>query len=282
MHKHQPLISIIIPCHNSANYIKETLLSIYHQSYQNFEIIAIDDGSNDNTLEILYEEAKKESRLKVLSQENTYCVKARIHAIQYARGNYLVCLDSDDLLGIDYLKVCVDAAEADKKLAIVYTDAFLFGARNEPWKLPKFALPDFLLQNCIYITALIRKKDYDAVGGFDSNMTFIEDWELFISIIKNGGKVKQIHQPLFYYRQRLDESSVSNLASDIKVSDNLLRIYNKHYDFYKENGIFLQLLTSYTLKQYELKRKKYNNPLRKYFYKWFNPRRYQKIQPYLE
>ena len=53
MHKHQPPISIIIPCYNSANYIKETLLSIYHQSYQNFEIIAIDDGSNDNTLEIL-------------------------------------------------------------------------------------------------------------------------------------------------------------------------------------------------------------------------------------
>lgn len=59
MYKHQPLISIIIPCYNSANYIKETLSSIYHQSYQNFEIIAIDDGSNDNTLEILYEEAKK-------------------------------------------------------------------------------------------------------------------------------------------------------------------------------------------------------------------------------
>ena len=69
MHKHQPLVSIIIPCYNSANYIKETLFSVYQQSYQNFEIIAIDDGSTDDTLNILYECATKEPRLKVIPQK---------------------------------------------------------------------------------------------------------------------------------------------------------------------------------------------------------------------
>ncbi len=278
----QPLVSIIIPCYNTAAYIRETLESVYNQTYQNFEIIAIDDGSTDNTLEILHECAVAEPRLKVIAQENTYCVKARIHAIQYAQGDYLVCLDSDDILEKNYLKVCVEAAEENKDLAIIYTDAILFDAKNKPWKLPEFKLPDFLLQNCIYITALIRKTHYNAVGGFDSNMTFIEDWELFISIIKNGGKVKRIHQPLFLYRQRIDESSVSNLASDTRLSDNMLRIYNKHYEFYKENGIFFQSLTESMVKQYQVNRKKYNHPFRKYFYKWFKPKKYQKIQAYLE
>lgn len=240
MNTSHPLVSIIIPCYNSAAYIKETLFSVYQQSYKNFEIIAIDDGSTDDTLNILYECATKEPRLKVIPQKNTYYVKARVNAIQHAQGDYLVCLDSDDILGIDYLKVCIEAAEKDKELSIVYTDAILFDSKNKPWNLPKFELRRFLLQNCIYVTALIRKSHYDAAGGFDINMTQLEDWELFISIIKNGGKIKQIHKSLFYYRQRSDNSSVSNLSNSNKLSDNMLRIYNKHYDFYKKNDIYFQ------------------------------------------
>lgn len=282
MTKTQSLVSIIIPCYNTAAYVRETLESVYRQTYQNFEIIAIDDGSTDNTLAILHECAVAEPRLKVISQENTYYIQARINAIQHARGDYLVCLDSDDILEPDYLKVCVEAAEEDKDLSIVYTDAVFFDAKNKPWKLPDFKLPDFLLQNCIYVTALIRKTHYDAVGGFDSTMTMIEDWELFISLIQNGGKVKRIRQPLFRYRQRADSSSVSNLASDLKLSDNILKIYNKHYEFYKENGIYCHLLFSGFNKEQNEKHTKYNQPLRKYFYKWFKPKKYQSIKKYLK
>ena len=281
MHKHQPLVSIIIPCYNSANYIKETLFSVYQQSYNNFEIIAIDDGSTDDTLNILYEFATKEPRLKVIPQKNTYYIKARVNAIQHAQGDYLVCLDSDDILGIDYLKVCIEAAEKDKELSIVYTDAILFDSQNKPWNLPKFELRRFLLENCIYVTALIRKSHYDAAGGFDINMTQLEDWELFISIIKNGGKIKQIHKSLFYYRQRSDNSSVSNLSNSNKLSDNMLRIYNKHYDFYKKNDIYFQSLVSPAIKQYDEKlkfSKKFKNYLKLIFYKYFNKKRYNKLK----
>ena len=78
---HTPLVSIIIPCYNTSAYIEDTLASVYRQSYQNFEIIAIDDGSSDNTLEVLYKCAALESRLKVIAQENTYTVRARMNAI---------------------------------------------------------------------------------------------------------------------------------------------------------------------------------------------------------
>ena len=99
MNTSHPLVSIIIPCYNSAAYIKETLFSVYQQSYKNFEIIAIDDGSTDDTLNILYEYATTEPRLKVIAQKNTYYIKGRVNAIQHAEGDYLVCLDSDDILG---------------------------------------------------------------------------------------------------------------------------------------------------------------------------------------
>ena len=112
-------------------------------------------------------------------------------------------------------------------------------------------------------------------------MTQLEDWELFISIIKNGGKIKQIYKSLFYYRQRSDNSSVSNLSNSNKLSDNMLRIYNKHYDFYKKNDIYFQSLVSPAIKQYDEQLKfikKFKNYLKLIFYKYFNKKRYNKLK----
>ncbi|MDO5059777.1 MAG: glycosyltransferase family 2 protein, partial [Neisseria sp.] len=136
-----------------------------------------------------------------------------------------------------------------------------------------FDLKSFLLSNGLYVTALIRKAHFDAAGGFDTGLTMNEDWDLFISMIKRGGKVYKIPETLFFYRQRENLSSVCNTASKEKKSDNLLKIYNKHYDFYKENGIYFHEMMEMLIK----KEKHYNMPLRKWFYKWFKPKRYQAL-----
>lgn len=181
------LISIIIPCFNAEKYISETLDSVINQTYQNIEVIAIDDGSTDDTLKVLYEYQQKMPNLKVISQQNTYCIIARQNAIAYAKGEYLVCLDSDDKLHPTYVEKCIELAQKDD-LDIVYTDAQYFDAINKKWDLPEFKLPDFLHCNCIYVTAMIGKSAFDAVGGFDTSLTHFEDWDLFISIIKHNKK----------------------------------------------------------------------------------------------
>lgn len=224
-------------------------------------------------MEVLKSYAHKYPNLQVLSQSNTYCVIARQNAIACAKGKYLVCLDSDDKLAPEYLEKCVTVAEADKKLSVVYSDAMLFDGKNKAWDLPEFQVERFLLSNCIYVTALIRKADFDAVGGFDVGLNMFEDWELFISLIKNGGQVHRIHEPLFYYRQRKNASSVTNQASKTKQSDNLFKIYSKHYQFYCDNGIYFQEFFAAHIKRQEY----YEKPWRKLAYKWFKPRKYQKI-----
>lgn len=181
------LVSIIIPCFNAEKYIAETLDSVIDQTYQNIEVIAIDDGSTDDTLKVLYEYQQKMPNLKVISQQNTYYVIARQNAIAHAKGEYLVCLDSDDKLHPTYIEKCHQLAKKER-LDIVYTDAQYFDAVNKKWDLPEFKLPDFLHCNCIYITAMIRKSAFDAVGGFDTSLTQFEDWDLFISIIKHNKK----------------------------------------------------------------------------------------------
>lgn len=235
-----PLVSVIIPCYNTAEYIQETLDSVFNQTYQNIEVIAIDDGSTDNTLQKLNENKEKYSQLKVITQRNTYNVIARKNAAKYAKGKYLIFLDSDDKIAPTYIEKCCEIAEKDQNIAAVYSMADFFDAKNEPWQLPEFKLPDFLYGNCIYISALIRKSEFDKVGGFDENLTQFEDWDLYISLVKNGGKVYRLPETLFYYRQRENLSSVSNTASKAKISENMFKIYTKHYDVYVDNGIYFQ------------------------------------------
>ena len=270
-----PLISVIIPCHNSAKYIQETLDSLLAQTWTNFEVIMIDDASTDNTVEILKQYQQNDARLHLIEQKiNTYCVKARQNAITHAKGEYLVCLDSDDKLAPTYLEKCVLAAEQDKSLSIVYTDGVLFGRVNKPWILPEFNPRDFLLHCSIYITALIRKSDFDAVGGFDTSLTLCEDWELFISLIERGAKVHRIREPLFFYRRRENHSSATDAASQARQSDNVLKIYTKHYDFYKSHSIYFHDLIAARNKE----NKYYEKPHRKWFYKLFKPKQYKIIQ----
>ena len=275
-----PLISVIIPCHNSAEYISETLDSLLASSWKNFEVLAIDDASSDNTVDILRSYQQRDNRIHIIEQQqNTYCVIARQNAIAHAKGEYLVCLDSDDKLAPTYLEKCVSAAEQDKSLSIVYTDGMLFGRKNGPWKIPEFAPRQFLMHCSIYVSALIRKSDFDAVGGFDTSLTLCEDWELFISIIKNGGKVHRIHEPLFFYRQRLDHSSASDIGYQFKerLSDNIFHIYSKHYDFYKQHHIYFSDIWDCQNKIVKMYKRYYLYSLRRFFYQWFKPKKYQEI-----
>lgn len=268
-----PLVSVIIPCYNTAEYIQETLDSVFNQTYQNIEIIAIDDGSTDSTLQKLYENKKIHPQLKVITQKNTYNVIARNNAVKYAKGKYLIFLDSDDKIAPVYIEKCCEVAEKDKSIAAVYSRADFFDAKSKPWKLPEFKLPDFLYGNCIYISALIRKSEFDKVDGFDENLTQFEDWELYISLVKNGGKVYRLPETLFYYRQREDLSSVTNTASKQKVSDNMFKIYSKHYNFYIENGIYFQdmMRKAFNLTSADKRNSKYSKLITKIRYKLFKP-----------
>lgn len=277
MTKTQPLVSIIIPCYNTAAYVRETLESVYNQTYQNFEIIAIDDGSTDNTLKILHECAIAEPRLKVIAQDNSYVVKARMNAIQYATGKYLVCLDSDDKLDKTYLAKTINIAEESSDIAVVYSNLYLFGKKNKIGQLKQITTEQLLLNHGMYVSALIKKSAFDAVNGFDVSLTHYEDWELFISIAKNGGKIKFINEPLFYYRQREDGSSACNTATEAKQSENFIKIYTKHYDFYQQNGIYAHRMIEALDKYKTQKIKYYSQPIRKWFYQIFKHRHWKKI-----
>ena len=117
-------ISVIIPCYNAARYLAECLDSILAQSEQDFEMILVDDGSGDDTLAIAQAYAKRDARIHVYHQENAGVCAARNHAMEYAQGEWITFVDSDDLLVPDAFEVMLGAVRDETDMVVCAHETF--------------------------------------------------------------------------------------------------------------------------------------------------------------
>jgi len=236
------LISVIVPCYNQAKYLDESLQSVLNQSFTDWECIIVNDGSTDATEVVSNEWIKKDSRFKYINQDNGGLSSARNLGIKKAESEFILPLDADDKIGGDYLERAYQAFQESKELKVVYCEAKKFGDANELWKLPEFSLYNLSRKNMIFCSALFRKKDWEAIGGFDVNMVHgWEDWEFWISMLKNGGLVKKIESVQFYYRIKSHSMLKAMDEEKIKRTEEYLSI--KHADFFIEQlGSFSSLL----------------------------------------
>lgn len=255
------LISIIVPCYNQADYLDESLQSVLNQSFVDWECIIVNDGSTDLTEVISNEWGKKDSRFKYILQANGGLSSARNLGIKKAESEFILPLDADDKIGENYLELAYQAFQENKDLKVVYCEAKKFGDVNKLLQLPEFSLYNLSKKNMIFCSALFRKKDWESIGGFDVNMIHgWEDWEFWISMLKNGGLVKKIESVQFYYRVK-DVSMLKAMdAQKTRETEEYLSV--KHSDFFVEQlGSFSSLLreTERVKKSYEekLKSKKF-------------------------
>lgn len=223
-------ISVIIPYFNSSRTILETVKSLEKQSFKAFEVIIVDDGSTmEEAAQLSLLESNKLNYL-MLKQENKGATEARNYGAQCAKGSYLIFLDSDDIIAPTYLEKCFNILEGNKNIKLVYSLARRFDASDEPWQLGDFhEFKDILHYNMIPIIAMHRKNDFFSVGQFDKNLSFFEDWDLWIRLLKDGGRVFRINEVLFYYRMRKSEDSLTNF----KDKNNFINIINKNYIYNK-------------------------------------------------
>jgi len=228
------LVSIIVPCYNQAEYLSESLQSVLDQDYSYWECIIVNDGSPDDTEAVAKSWIAKDKRFKYLFQENKGIVGARNTGISLSKGVYILPLDADDKISVKYLTHAVQAFKADVDLKVVYCKAEKFGDVCGLWKLRPFSLFNLSRFNMIFCSALYRKKDWVRVGGYDEKMKDgIEDWEFWIAILKNGGKVECLEEVGFFYRIK-PNSRTENLNEE-----RILPLYEymniKHSDFFVEH-----------------------------------------------
>jgi glycosyltransferase involved in cell wall biosynthesis len=256
-----PLVSIIVPCYNQAQYLGEALESILNQTYTDWECIIVNDGSPDNTEEVAQEWVAKDARFIYLYKENGGLSSARNAGIAIAKGEFILPLDADDKISINYTELAIETFEKNTSLTLVYCKAEKFGEETGSWNLPAFSLFNLARGNMIFCSSFFRKRDWELVGGYDINMKYgSEDWEFWISILKNGGEVKRLEEVGFYYRVKL-VSMVKQFKEDkTKYLHEYMSL--KHTTFFiTQYGSFMELNASLkkAKKQYteNLKSEKY-------------------------
>ncbi|MFA6701316.1 MAG: glycosyltransferase family A protein [Dysgonamonadaceae bacterium] len=223
------VVSVIIPAHNAEEYLEETVKSVLNSSYKNIEIIIMDDGSNDKTGEIADSLAKKYLNISSFHQVNKGVAAARNEAIKQSKGKYILPLDADDLISIDYIEKAVTILEENVDVKVVYGNAQFFGNKFGKWDLPDFDINLLARRNIIYVSGIYRRKDYDKTGGYSEEIAGLEDWDFWISMFKTGGKVKYIDTECFYYRITQD----SKRTKDSKKKKQIIDLLNmRHKDFF--------------------------------------------------
>jgi glycosyltransferase involved in cell wall biosynthesis len=213
------MVSVIIPTYNRSKYICDCIDSVLDQSYQEFEIILIDDGSTDNTREIIQNKYKFEKRLKYIYQNNQERSAARNKGIEESSGEYLAFLDSDDLWHQDKLLMQVTILEKHPTVDMVVTWWNIFD--DDGNILQEVYYPETKdIQSGIFSelmvysnrigspTPIIRKSAITGKKLFSDNLTMGEDWE-FWTRISIRGKVELVPEIMAYHRVHQNNSEVS-------------------------------------------------------------------------
>lgn len=228
-----PIISIIVPCYNQAQFLSETLQSIFEQTLQNWECIIVNDGSVDDTEEVSKRWCEKDCRFKYFYKENGGLADARNYGIRRALGNWILPLDSDDKIGKKYLDLSVQAIKKNSELNLIYCKAEIFGISSSPWNLSDYNYRKLLFANMIFCSAIFKKEDWTRVNGYDTELKKgREDWEFWINILSERSLVLKLDYVGFFYRRKEESMDLSlNKDKEAKCQTENY-IYKKHKDKY--------------------------------------------------
>jgi hypothetical protein len=234
-----PKVSVVIPCYNYGHYLTEAVYSVLHQTYQDFEIIIVNDGSTDNSREIAEEiiDRNRNYSMRLISTENSgKPAISRNRGISASRGEYVLCLDADDLIMPTMLEMCVEYLDAYDSISVVYTDQIKFNETGsiliEP---PEYEFGSLLRGNFLNYCSLFRKKAWSDVGGYAEDIGY-EDWDFWINCATRGHIGKHIPQPLFAYRYHGNGQYSKDVSKHERI---LAQLILKHAVYYQNSELEL-------------------------------------------
>lgn len=236
-----PMVSIILPTYNRAHLISRAIRSLLQQTYQDFEIVIIDDASTDNTKEVI--NSFNDPRIRYLNHEiNRGLSAARNTGIKASKGEYLAFQDDDDLWTKDKLEKQMHIFDENAKIGVVYSGIIRIKSGKEIYEHP----PDNVKKNGyvykevfydlpIYmVTAVIKKSCFDKIGLFDESLPSFEDKDIFIRLSKHF-EFRLVDKPLVI--SWVSPDSLTRNTDFLKKSTEIL--LKKHHDGYHLNTIAL-------------------------------------------
>jgi glycosyltransferase involved in cell wall biosynthesis len=200
-----PTISIIIPVFNREKYIGLTIESVLQQTFSDFELIIIDDGSTDDSVKEI--EKYSDPRIRFFRQENRGLAKTWNLGLELSRGEFIKLLDSDDLMAPDFLQEKYSFASTHLEADVIYSNWYFINqngeiiSQNRFGKVPENYLESLLLGNIFGVhEVFFRKKALVDVGFFDPDIKVCEDWDLFIRLAKKKSVFSRLDKFLSFHR----------------------------------------------------------------------------------
>jgi len=221
-------VSVVLPTFNSAEYLPRVIDGIARQNYPSLELIIVNDGSTDNTKEVLrdielrYKEKKNIKRIKIIHQQNKGAPKARNEGAKHATGKYIIFAESDMILDSDMISTEIRYLKNHPKASYAYCDYSLTGRMQGELRAKPFDPETLLEMN--YITGVsVMKREY--FPGFDPEIKGFQDWDMFLTMMEQGHTGVHVPKILFEAIQRED-----GISADVHSNWNerVLTIYGKH------------------------------------------------------
>ncbi|MBD3426746.1 MAG: glycosyltransferase [Candidatus Omnitrophica bacterium] len=234
----EPTVSVILPTFNRANILRRSIDSVLGQTYSDFELIIVDDGSSDNTAELVA--GVNDPRIKYIKHENNSGLPAaRNTGLKHARGRFIAFQDDDDQWLEDRLKVQVSLLnKTDEDTGVVYCDSIKMeqGVKSYLYSPSRSGKSgdlhhDFLMGNFVTVIAtLVKRECFLKVGNFDESLPSFEDWDMWLRISKHF-KFRYSDEPLVIVH--ITEGSMTADISKIVRARKL--ILQKHYNEFMQN-----------------------------------------------
>lgn len=253
------MISIIIPCYNAEDYLSEALDSILRQSYADWELICVDDGSTDGTYEILSRYHELDARIHVVSQKNAGVSVARNRGLSESRGEYICFIDSDDVVSRNYLEVLRTLIAKEKAdLAICGWTTSLTDLSQENLTASSICITsrDLIENICIHgktytIWCMLFRREIicqNAISYY-AGCTRNEDWEFYMIYLAHISTIVTTSEKLYYYRQHptsvmhsFNDKTLSGLGASSRVIDYYRKINHPQAALVAQHSVAYVLL----------------------------------------
>lgn len=210
----KPLISVMMPCHNGANYLESTINSIQNQTYTNWELIFVDDGSTDHTLAIIQKLADKDDRIRVYTMPHGGRGHARNACLEHVRGEFIAICDADDISFPERFEKQIKYLLLNKEIDVVGSWWIPFSSqlpiRSEPVRkspTSPIAFRESFRRGKMRIhnaTTMLRSHLFRQYGGYDVEQKRAQDYEFFARVSKAGVQFSALAEPLIFYRQEAE------------------------------------------------------------------------------
>lgn len=233
MVKDDYLLSIIVPCYNNDWCIDECINRIKGVTYDNWECIIINDGSSDNSENVIKENIKDDNRFRLYTIENGGVANARNFGLSLAKGEYCMFLDSDDLLNPKYPSYAMEYMREHSECPLYFGGVKSSGILNGILFPEWISYGNMLKEPCIFVSAVFKKQRALEIGGVNSELDAFEDYEFWIRYLyHNSENIKRVPRVMYEYRTRPNSRHFSKSDGELKTI--LEKIKELNRDIYEE------------------------------------------------